>query len=201
MKKTNRKNKKPIKMSLKYLQAIAKHGLSEQELSVRIKKEIREINRLVKAVDDAKAKLQTLKTEKSKASLQADIEEANAEIVSLDDQLVERVEKFVANREVNQKRAENLAKSRAKKQDGGTVDLPPPAVAIADEGTETGASNEAAPSGEDDPVPENTDVSGLKSEGKGEKKEEKKTGWGMVFGGILLIAAAVMGYNYYNNQK
>lgn len=177
MKKTNRKNKKPIKMSLKYLQAIAKHGLSEQELSVRIKKEIREINRLVKAVDDAKAKLQTLKTEKSKASLQADIEEANAEIVSLDDQLVERVEKFVANREVNQKRAENLAKSRAKKQDGGTVDLPPPAV------------------------PENTDVSGPKSEGKGEKKEEKKSGWGMVFGGILLIAAAVMGYNYYNNQK
>lgn len=179
-------------MNLKYSTLLQKHGLKEEQLSHKIKQAIKSINRIVDGTTAEEENLKNIKSERAVEAAKKRIEHAKILINEQDEELCERIETFVANKEVNQKRAANLEKARQNKA------KPKPA-----ETTDPAPVNDPVPPTEPTPPAEPTPAPTPAPAGDPSKKKEEKKGSGLgwIIGGVVAVALAAIGINAYNNRK
>lgn len=158
-----------------YTEVLAKYGLTKETVSHTLKTLIKRYEKISDAVADAKAKLPDAKTAAKRVNMEREIQAGEESLVALNEQICPAIDKFHANKDINAKRAQQLAESRKSKQN-------PPAPAPTPTPT-------PAPTPAPAPAPE-------------PKPAEKKDGSALaIFGGILLAGiAAVIGFRYMNKE-
>jgi hypothetical protein len=179
-------------MKLNYVSALEKHGLKEEELSVKIRGAIKRLKSTMEAIDLEKANLPNIKSERAAQAAKNRIEQAEFVVKESDDELVGMIDKFVANREVNKKRAENLAKHRQAKQANNN---PPAAPPVNEPNNPPAAPPVNEPNNPPAAPPANP------SKKKVEEEPKKKSGVGWLVGALAVGVLAAIGINIYNNRN
>lgn len=179
-------------------EALAKHELTKETVSHNIKVNLKRLDKLNEAIAEAKEKLKTAPTPKKKVDLEAEITTGEENIVAITNNIVEAIEKFGNNKEVNAARALNLEKVRKekaeKKQQGQQQQQKPPASTTPPKAATP--AQPAAPAVPDTPA---TPVEVVEVVEEPVKKKSSAVGW--IVGGILAaVGLGALAYHFKNRE-
>jgi uncharacterized protein HemX len=174
-------------MAKLYTEVLEKHGLKDADLSVSLKKLVRDYKKGEAFIAQCQTKMEAAKTDAKKQQLQTTIKEGNDNLQELNTYLVEAIEKWLPNREKNKAKGAALAAAR---KNGGKKADPAPATTVAvtkkDDEPETKPTKKLDP-----PAPA----------ASGDDEPPKKTKWGVVAGVLVALLLGVAGIGYYQSQK
>lgn len=186
-------------MELKYQEQLRKLGLSVDEVSHRLRQDIKRINKLVGLVADAKNQLQSAKTEAKKNNLQNEILTGEENISAMDEEITRGIIKFYENKDANVRKAAHLKAVRERSSKGNNADKKPADDSNAD-GSAQPSGTPPTPTSSPEPPATPNNVGDDPSAVSEPKKKKSSAGWLLVGGIILTAAAAFIGIKLKNKE-
>lgn len=98
-----------------YTEVLAKYGLTEETVSHTLKVKIKRYKKLEAAIADAKEKLPEAKSARKKIELENEIQLGEENLTAMNEEICPMIDKFFANRDINAKRAQQLADAKKAK--------------------------------------------------------------------------------------
>ena len=185
---------------------LKKNKFPSEGPSTGIKKKISHIRGLEAKIENAKAHLATVKTEKKKLELQNEIQQAEGALQEMDADLCDSINRFAKNQDVYAANSARLAASRAAKAAASATPTPkpdpaPPADPIPDPKPDP-KPEPAATKKDTDPVDPKPDPKPADPIPDPKPTEKKKSGsaFGWVAAAVGLVVAVIVGKNIIENR-
>lgn len=171
--------------------------------STAVKRKISQLRAFETKIANAKAHLTTVKTERKKAELQNEIQEAEQALQEMDTDICNTINKFVKNKDVYAANAERLkARREAKTPAVDPAPAPEPKPDPVPEPRPNPKPDPIAKKGDEptpaDPKPEPTPAPDPKSKEPEKKKSGSALGW--VAAAVGLVIAVIVGKNVIENR-
>ena len=186
----------------RYEQKITEVGLNKGTVSTKIKNMIREFKGAEQELAEIEAEFEKTTDEDEKQALKARIDEYKQTLEEVEDEIIVKIEDFARKKPMfdeNIKRMQDARKAKIAERNGVAAPTPAP------------AQNEPtpAPVAATEPTPAPVAAAPVAAaqpevisvEAEEVKEEKKKSGGGMIFAGILTVAAILIGVNFVRNRN
>ena len=184
---------------------LKKNKFPSEGPSTGIKKKISHIRGLEAKIENAKAHLATVKTEKKKLELQNEIQQAEGALQEMDADLCDSINRFAKNQDVYAANSARLAASRAAKAAASATSVPDPKP---DPAPPVDPKPDPKPDPVDvkntdptpDPKPADPKPADPKPKDPKEPEKKKSSSAGWILGAIGLVVAIIVGKNVIENR-
>jgi hypothetical protein len=186
---------------MNFTEVLKKHGLTEEAVSHALKVKIKRYNKFLAAIGVEKEKLTKATTDRAKQVIENEITKGEEYLVSLNQDICDHIDKFAQNIELNQRKAENLKKTREAKGKGKTetpASEEKPAASSAPASEEKPASSTP----ESEEVIEETPAASEEVAAVEDDSKKKKTPWGLILSiGLALATGGAIAYHHFKNKE